>query len=151
MDTRTLTEAVAALLGELSPHDYFAITAYIQADDETAAILAEIRALVRDALSVATTLGYGPRFLHSTGQLHKGGPPQGVFLQITAHDSDDIAIPGAAYTFGQLKRAQAIGDLQALAAHGRPVLRVHLGDSIRIGLLQLREAVQSATHAPARR
>jgi hypothetical protein len=122
-----LDAAMAALLTQLGTEDYFAITAYIQPSDEAESAFATIRRIVRDATGVATTLGYGPRFLHSTGQLHKGGPPRGVFLQVTAHDVNDIGIPGRPYTFGQLKRAQSIGDFDSLVSHGRPVLRVHLG------------------------
>lgn len=143
--TGALPQVVAELLAGMGEHDYFAVTAYIQQTAETDAAFREIRAAVRDARGVATTLGYGPRFLHSTGQLHKGGPPRGVFLQVTASDAVDLAIPGAAYTFGQLKRAQAIGDFQALLEHRRPVLRVHLGRDIAGGLAALRYAVQAAT------
>jgi len=143
--TGALPQVVAELLAGLGEHDYFAVTAYIQQTVETDAAFREIRAAVRDARGVATTLGYGPRFLHSTGQLHKGGPPRGVFLQVTASDAVDMAIPGAAYTFGQLKRAQALGDFQALLQHGRPVLRVHLGRDVAGGLAALRYAVQAAT------
>jgi hypothetical protein len=101
-----------------------------------------MRAAVRDATRAATTLGYGPRFLHSTGQLHKGGPPAGVFLQVTAEDAADIEIPGRPFTFGQLKRAQAIGDFESLLGHGRPALRVHLGADLNGGLEALRRAVR---------
>ncbi len=86
--------------------------------------LAAIRLRLRDRLRVATTLGYGPRFLHSTGQLHKGGPPIGHFLQVTERSPDDLPIPGLPYTFGALQAAQAEGDLRALRGRGRPALRV---------------------------
>jgi hypothetical protein len=126
------------------------ITAYVPDDDASARAFAEIRKRVLEATGAATTLGYGPRFLHSTGQLHKGGPPEGVFLQVTADDAADLPIPGYPYTFGQLKRAQAIGDLQSLHAHGRPALRVHLGADRRAGLRRLVEAVRQATAARAK-
>ncbi|MDE3095184.1 MAG: glucose-6-phosphate isomerase [Chloroflexota bacterium] len=144
-----LDAALGRLLGRLSPGDYFAITAYIEPTAAAQAAFDAIRAGVRDARRVATTLGYGPRFLHSTGQLHKGGPPGGVFLQVTAPDAEDVAIPGEAFTFGQLKRAQAIGDLQSLEKHGRPALRVHLPADVAGGLERLRAAVQSAVAGSA--
>jgi len=96
---------------------------------------------LRDGLRVATTLGYGPRYLHSTGQLHKGGPNKGLFLQLLGHDPDDVAIPGQPYDFGVLKRAQARGDLTALRAHGCRALRVCLGDDVPAGLARLAELV----------
>ena len=139
-----LAIAIPALLAEIGAGDYFAITAYIEPGAQAEATFAEIRRIVRDATGAATTLGYGPRFLHSTGQLHKGGPPRGVFLQVTAHDENDIAIPGRPYTFGQLKRAQAIGDFDSLVSHGRPVVRVHLGADSTGGLAAIREAVRRA-------
>lgn len=94
-------------------------------------------------------MGYGPRFLHSTGQLHKGGPNTGVFLQITADDAEDLPIPGQKYSFGILKRAQAQGDFAVLAERGRRVLRVHLGPDVQAGLTRLREIVQSTLHQQA--
>jgi len=139
--------ALALLLRRLMPGDYFAITAYIQPTDAAQQAFDALRADVRDAWRVATTLGYGPRFLHSTGQLHKGGPPRGVFLQVTAVDPEDIAIPGKPFTFGQLKRAQAIGDFESLERHGRPVLRLHLGQNTVVGLDRLRRALESAITA----
>lgn len=136
----TISELVAA-----APEDgYVAITAYIEATAEAEAAFAGMRRAIRDATQRATTLGYGPRFLHSTGQLHKGGPATGAFLQVTANDATDLAIPGRSYTFGQLRRAQAIGDFESLGAHGRPVLRVHLGDDIDAGLRALTDAVRTA-------
>jgi glucose-6-phosphate isomerase len=128
---------------------YFAVTAYVQPTPRAQQAFDDIRAAVRDARHAATTLGYGPRFLHSTGQLHKGGPPRGVFLQVTASDGQDITIPGRPFTFGQLKRAQSIGDYQSLVGHGRPVARVHLGTDIDSGLVQLMEAVRAVAAASA--
>ncbi len=139
--------ALARLLAQLSVGDYFAITAYIERTLASEETFTAIRSNVRDTWHTATTLGYGPRFLHSTGQLHKGGPAEGVFLQVTATDAEDIAIPDQPFTFGQLKRAQAIGDLQSLEKHGRPALRVHLGGDIAGGLLQLRRALESVIEA----
>ena len=105
--------------------------------------LQAIRHAVRDTKRVATTLGYGPRFLHSTGQLHKGGPNTGVFLQITSDDAQDLSIPGQRYSFGTLKRFQAQGDFEVLAERGRRALRVHLGADVQAGLQTLREAIAS--------
>jgi hypothetical protein len=155
VDAEVSKDAVARLLDHVRDNDYVAIAAYIGETDQSEAVFRAIRADIRDALGAATTLGYGPRFLHSTGQLHKGGPAQGVFLQVTAdaqraqragHDGD-IRIPGKSYTFGQLKAAQAIGDVQSLEARARPVLRVRLGADVHAGLARLRESVQAATHA----
>ena len=139
-----LEDALASLWTKLRPGDYFAITAYVSSTASTAAAFDGMRSVVRDASGAATTLGYGPRFLHSTGQLHKGGPPQGVFLQVTMADEPDLPIPGHPYTFGQLKRAQAIGDFESLAKHGRPALRVHLGRDADAGLAALAQAVRTS-------
>ncbi len=98
--------------------------AYLPPTSENDRRLAAIRTRLRDRLRVATTLGYGPRFLHSTGQLHKGGPPVGHFLQITSRSKDDLPIPGESFSFGGLEAAQAEGDLLALRARGRPVIRI---------------------------
>jgi transaldolase/glucose-6-phosphate isomerase len=106
--------------------------------------LQTLRHAVRDAKKVATTLGYGPRFLHSTGQLHKGGPNTGVFLQITCDDPDDLPIPGEKFSFGVLKQAQALGDFKVLAARNRRILRVHVGTDVIAGLTRLREIVRQA-------
>ncbi len=148
-----LEQALGGLLRKLGAGDYFAITAYVPPTEATDAAFGDIRSAVRDAADAATTLGYGPRFLHSTGQLHKGGPPQGVFLQVTMADEPDLPIPGRPYTFGQLKRAQAIGDFESLAKHGRPVLRVHLGRDVGPGVAALVQAVRAsvAWRAEARR
>ncbi len=141
--SQSLGEYVAAHLRRIQPGDYFAINAYVEMNDENQQALQAIRHAVRDAKRVATTLGYGPRFLHSTGQLHKGGPNSGVFLQITSEDSEDLPIPGQKYTFGILKRFQAQGDFEVLAERERRALRVHLGSDVRAGLSMLHEIVQS--------
>jgi glucose-6-phosphate isomerase len=111
-----------------APGDYFGILAYVPPELPVLQRLQALRSRMRDSLGLATTLGIGPRFLHSTGQLHKGGPPSGLFLQITADPRSDLAIPGWDESFGVLVAAQALGDLQALQERGRRVLRVHLGD-----------------------
>jgi hypothetical protein len=111
-------------LAGIKPGDYLAIMAYLPPTPENDRRLAAIRLRLRDRLKVATTFGYGPRFLHSTGQLHKGGRPIGHFLQITQRPEEDLPIPGEAFSFGQLEGAQAEGDLLALRARGRPAMRI---------------------------
>ena len=111
-------------LAGIRPGDYLALMAYLPPTAENDRRLAAIRLRLRDRLRVATTLGYGPRFLHSTGQLHKGGPPVGHFLQITEPVREDLPIPGESFTFGELEAAQAEGDLQALRGRGRPAIRI---------------------------
>jgi transaldolase / glucose-6-phosphate isomerase len=123
-DSDGLLTYLKALCKSVQPHDYFALLAYLS--DETMDGLDAIRGSVRDDLKVATTLGFGPRFLHSTGQLHKGGPNTGVFLVFTADEAADVKIPGLGYSFGTLIRAQALGDIEALVAKGRRVVRLHL-------------------------
>lgn len=112
------------LFAGIAPGDYLALMAYLPPTPENDRRLGAIRTRLRDRLTVATTLGYGPRFLHSTGQLHKGGPPTGHFLQVTERHAHDLAIPGKPFTFGELEAAQAEGDLVALRARGRPALRI---------------------------
>lgn len=124
-------DEVEKFLAGIKPGDYLAIMAYLPPTPENDRRLAAIRLRLRDRLKVATTLGYGPRFLHSTGQLHKGGPPVGHFLQITDEAKDDLAIPDQPFTFGRLEAAQAEGDLVALRARGRPAIRV-----VDLGLLE---------------
>ena len=104
----------------------------------------KIRIALRDAKHCATTTGYGPRFLHSTGQLHKGGPDSGVFIQITAGDKVDFDVPETPYTFSILKQAQAQGDFESLVAHKRRAIRVDLGDDAIAGLRKLRKMIESA-------
>jgi hypothetical protein len=123
--------AVRAFLTGIRPGDYVALLAYVPASRRRDQQFARIRAALRDRLKVATTVGYGPRYLHSTGQLHKGGPPTGHFLQLYDPAADDLAIPGASFTFGGLKAAQAEGDKLALERRGRPVIRVE-----DVGLLE---------------
>ncbi len=120
-DDASMTAAEA--LATVVPGDYIAITAYLPREAETVRALAAVRVALRDRYGVATTVGFGPRFLHSTGQLHKGGPNTGVFLQLVSTDGADLAIPGQPFSFGELKAAQALGDLASLKAHGRRVWR----------------------------
>ena len=140
---RSPEAALGAHVKLARPGDYVALMAYLAPSPANQEILQATRVAIRDGLRVATTVGYGPRFLHSTGQLHKGGPNTGLFLQITAEDASDLPIPGEPYTFGVLKAAQALGDFQALRAKGRRILRVHLGPDVEGGLARLREAVEA--------
>jgi transaldolase/glucose-6-phosphate isomerase len=139
--------ALAAHLDTANPGDYVALMAYVTPDESNQAALQHLRVAIRDSRKLATTLGFGPRFLHSTGQLHKGGPNTGVYIQITADDGTDVTIPGAPYTFSILKRAQAAGDLQSLRNHGRRVVRVHIAGNLDAGLASLTDAVSATTAA----
>jgi hypothetical protein len=125
-ETSLATLTPEALRQAARPGDYLAILAYLPPTPETAARLQTVRAAWARDLGCATTLGFGPRYLHSTGQLHKGGPNTGLFLVVTADDAEDADIPEMGMTFGRLKRAQARGDIRALVARGRRVAHVHL-------------------------
>ena len=140
----SLAGYLKAHLGRIKAGDYFAALGYIQMNAEHEQALQTIRHAVRDKKRVATCLGFGPRFLHSTGQAYKGGPNSGVFLQITCEDSVELPVPGQKYTFGVVKAAQARGDFQVLAERGRRALRVHLGSNLKAGLATLQAAVQKA-------
>jgi transaldolase/glucose-6-phosphate isomerase len=137
-------QELARHLERARPDGYIAIQAYIAPSPERDAALAGIRAAIRDATKRATTVGYGPRFLHSTGQLHKGGPRTGCFIQLTADHPLDARIPGSKETFGTLIDAQAIGDFTSLEGHELPVIRVHLGKDPDAGLAELRRTVEAA-------
>lgn len=128
----------------IKPHDYVAFLNFIEDTPEIDRELQELRTAVRDRTKCATTTGYGPRFLHSTGQLHKGGPNSGVFFQISGVDKVDFPVPGEPYTFGILKQAQALGDFRALSSRGRRVVRVDLGDDAVAGLKHLHEVILNA-------
>lgn len=141
LSSSTVAEAVGAHLTRARDGDYIALLVYLEETDAHDELLQAIRTDLRDATRCATTTGYGPRFLHSTGQLHKGGPDSGIFLQITAPDHVDFAVPRESYTFSTLKDAQALGDFRALSAHGRRALRVHLGADTAAGLRHLRELI----------
>jgi glucose-6-phosphate isomerase/transaldolase/glucose-6-phosphate isomerase len=125
------------LLAQARPGDYLATMAYMLETPEVNQALNTLRRRVMERHRIATTLGYGPRFLHSTGQLHKGGPDSGLFLQLTVDHQRDISIPGYPFTFGVLSDAQSLGDLQALQAAGRRVSRVHLGSDAEAGIMKL--------------
>jgi transaldolase / glucose-6-phosphate isomerase len=134
--------ALGTWLGSCRPGDYVAIQAYLAPTAATTEGLGALRRLLLERLKVATTVGFGPRFLHSTGQLHKGGPNTGLFLQLVDTPVHDLEVPGAGYTFGRLIGAQSLGDLQALTQKGRRVLRVDLGTDVAGGLRRLAEAVR---------
>lgn len=140
-DSQKLPEAVSAWVHGVRPGDYAAIQVFLEPTAATTAALREIRRVIRDRFIVATTFGYGPRFLHSTGQFHKGGTNTGMFLQLVDEPADDIAVPRSDYTFGRLISAQSIGDYQALAHRGRPLLRLNLRRDISGGLTALRKAL----------
>jgi transaldolase/glucose-6-phosphate isomerase len=135
---------LAAHLGRLGAGDYAGFLAYIPQGGATTQALQAMRLAVRDRYRTATCTGFGPRYLHSTGQAHKGGPNSGVFLQITAEDADDLAVPQQRYSFGTVKAAQARGDLDVLAERGRRVLRVHLRGDLARGLERLVTAIGRA-------
>lgn len=141
---KSLAGYLKAHFARVKAGDYFALLGYIQMNESHEQSLQAIRHLVRDKKHVATCLGFGPRFLHSTGQAYKGGPNSGVFLQITCDDASDLPVPGQKYTFGIVKAAQARGDFQVLAERGRRALRVHLGADLESGLKTLAAAVKEA-------
>ncbi|AKU16810.1 glucose-6-phosphate isomerase [Luteipulveratus mongoliensis] len=135
---KTVDEALAALVGQLPEHGYLAVMAYL--DRIADAALADVRVSLGKTINRPVTFGWGPRFLHSTGQYHKGGAPEGVYLQITTTAHEDLAVPGREFTLGDFIAAQAGGDAQVIAEHGRPVLRLHLTDHDD-GLTQVMQAV----------
>lgn len=143
-DKPTLTSVLKAHLSRIKASDYFALLGYVEMNDEHEKLLQEPRHAVRDNKKVATCLGFGPRFLHSTGQAYKGGPNSGVFLQITADDTVELPVPEQKYTFGIVKAAQARGDMQVLNDRGRRALRVHLGADVSKGLTTIAAAIKEA-------
>jgi transaldolase/glucose-6-phosphate isomerase len=140
----SLAAALRAYFGLVRPGDYVALTAYIAPTAQRAALLQQVRVRLRNRLRAATTLGYGPRYLHSTGQLHKGGPDTGVFVQLVSEPLRDADVPGMGYTFQTLKMAQALGDLEALETRGRRVIRLDLGADVDGALQRLVELVAEA-------
>jgi len=141
---KSLVAYLKAHLSRIRGRDYFAMLGYLQMNAEHEQSLETLRHAVRDKKHVATCLGFGPRFLHSTGQAYKGGPNSGVFLQVTCDDAVELPVPGQKYTFGIVKAAQARGDFQVLAERGRRALRVHLGKDLKSGLAALQAAVEKA-------
>jgi transaldolase / glucose-6-phosphate isomerase len=144
LSSSSVGDAVKAHLARAGAGDYIAMLDYIEETPEHDEEIQAIRTHLRDATKCATTTGYGPRFLHSTGQLHKGGSDAGVFLQITAPDRKDLPIPGAPYTFSTLKQAQALGDFRSLSTRGRRAIRVDLGADVLAGLKRLHGYVGEA-------
>jgi transaldolase/glucose-6-phosphate isomerase len=147
----TIGETLRNFLYQTAAGDYLAIQAYLPETPEIDQALQKIRLRLRDRLCAATTVGYGPRFLHSTGQYHKGGPNIGLFLQLTADHPEDLPVPDAPFTFGVLEQAQALGDLQALAGHGREIVRIHLGPDAVWGLSRLEEILEEIFSTPVER
>ncbi len=143
-ETEDPTTLLRTFFEQAHPGHYFAMQAYMMETPSITERLQSIRVRVRDGLRIATTLGYGPRFLHSTGQYHKGGPNTGLFLQITVEEPEDLPIPDRNYTFGMFKQAQALGDLEALRQHGRRVIRVHLPTPWETALAHLQTLVEEA-------
>ncbi len=144
LPSSSMIEALRGHLQRAVPGDYIAFLDYIEETPENEKIIQEMRTHLRDATRCATTTGYGPRFLHSTGQLHKGGPASGVFMQITAPDHTDLPIPNQPYTFSILKQAQALGDFRSLSTRGRRAIRVDLGADTTAGLAKLRDLILEA-------
>lgn len=140
-DSRSRTELLAAQIIGTQAGDYFSLLVYLPYTPELDTTLQDVRRRLRHVTKRAVTLGYGPRYLHSTGQLHKGGPNKGIFFQITADLDEDIAIPGQPYTFGTLMQAQAAGDLEALQTHNRRAIRMHTGHDVMGGLMKLMAAI----------
>jgi len=140
----TLLDLMKLHLDRIRAGDYFGVLGYITMNEANEGALQVIRHNVRDVKKVATVLGFGPRFLHSTGQAYKGGPDTGIFLQITCDDKIDFPVPGQKYTFGVVKAAQARGDFAVLAERGRRALRVHIGKNVKTDLAKLAKAMQKA-------
>jgi len=143
----TVSDTLKKFLDQAHSGDYLALMAYISENLANDKLLQEIRVVLQDRLHIPTTLGYGPRFLHSTGQFHKGGPNTGLFLQLTVDEAEDVSIPGTPYTFGTFKQCQALGDLEALQKHGRRVGRIHLGSNSEEGLTIMKGDLISALEA----
>lgn len=139
---RSFSAFLGVHLAQLKPNDYFALLAYLEMNQAHERQLQEVRRAVRDRYRVATCLGFGPRFLHSTGQAYKGGPNTGVFVQITCDDASDIKVTGHKYTFGTVKAAQARGDFQVLIERKRRALRIHLPSDLETGLGRLKETFE---------
>jgi len=142
--TTSLGSYLAAFLGLGRRREYVALLPYLDPSSGHRAVLQALRMRLRDALGLATTIGFGPRYLHSTGQLHKGGANHGLFIEITADDAEDLPVPGEAYSFAVLKQAQALGDFQSLVSKGRRVVRFHVGKAVQAGLDCLLTVVDEA-------
>jgi hypothetical protein len=141
-DPNSRTEVLAAQIAGTHAGDYFALLCYFTPDETAYRMLHEVRTRLRNVTKRAVTVGFGPRYLHSTGQLHKGGPNNGVFFQLTFSGAPDIEIPGQPYTFGTLLQAQADGDLQTLQKHERRAIRLDIESDLEDGLQKLLDAIQ---------
>lgn len=144
LSIQRLTESLRTFFDLRKDDDYISVLAYVPRNEFNAAQLGAMRETLARALGLPILLGYGPRYLHSIGQLYKGGPPRGMFVVITAAHGEDVAIPGAKYTFSQLELAQALGDFESLASRDKPVLRLHLSDGAGAGLPKLQNALKQA-------
>jgi len=144
VSTLRLSEALRTFLAQRKPGDYLALLAYLERDGGNGGQLDALRAKLNQRLHLPVLLGYGPRYMHSIGQLYKGGPATGMFLVITSAKAEDLPIPGAKYTFGQLQMAQALGDLQSLLRREKPALRLHLARGAGAGLAELRRTMDQA-------
>jgi len=142
-----LVESLGGFLQKAHRGDYVAILAYLSENVRVQSLLQEMRVAIRDALRVATTVGYGPRYLHSTGQLHKGGSNTGMFLELVSAADKELSIPGRQYGFGLLMKAQGFADVETLRRRGRRVLRIDLGEKPVEGLEQLIHATRTALEA----
>ncbi len=138
----TLNSCIAGLLNQIRTGDYVALCAYLDMNEDNITALQALRHRIRNVYRVATTLGFGPRFLHSTGQLHKGGPNQVVVVQLTSDDAADVDIPGRTFSFGVLKQAQALGDARALSSRKRRAIRIHFKKDIIAGIHRVKQAVR---------
>jgi glucose-6-phosphate isomerase len=138
---KDLNSCTAELLNQIRAGDYVALCAYLDMNEDTVAVLQALRHRIRNVYQVTTTLGFGPRFLHSTGQLHKGGPNNVVVVQLTSDDATDVDIPGRAFSFGVLKQAQALGDARALSSRKRRAIRIHFKADIIAGIHRVKQAV----------
>jgi transaldolase/glucose-6-phosphate isomerase len=139
-----LAAGLRTFFAERREDDYVAILAYVARDSANETELNALRALLGERLRMPVLLGYGPRYMHSIGQLYKGGPASGMFLIVTSEKEHDLPVPGAKYTFGQLEMAQALGDLQSLVSLGKPALRLHLSEGAPAGIAGLRKVMEQA-------
>ena len=144
ISTLRLTESLRTFFEQRKPNDYVAVLAYVERNEANSKLLGTIRETLADSLRLPVLLGFGPRYLHSIGQLYKGGPASGMFLVITAGHSEDVAIPGAKYSFGQLQMAQALGDYESLWTRNKPALRLHLARGASAGLSQVQQVLMQA-------
>jgi hypothetical protein len=143
---RSLAQSLNDLFRQLRPREYVALLSFLPREPRLDEALIALRQRLGQQLPRhATTLGFGPRYLHSTGQLYKGGPDAGVFLLFTGAEREDLPIPGQPYTFGTLKQAQALGDFQAMQQRGRRILRVHIHGNPEVALWRLGQAIDEAT------